>query len=55
MLPTTFTTFFADKLRAAGHPVQVVLVPKADHQTIYQPGVIEATIRDWVRTLAPDQ
>ena len=51
VLPTTFTTFFGDRLRAAGHPVQVVLVPKADHQTIYRPEVIEATIRDWVRGL----
>jgi acetyl esterase/lipase len=52
-VPITFTTSFAAQLRDAGHPVRVVIVPKADHQAIYQPGVIEATIRDWVRTQLP--
>ena len=55
VLPTTFTTSFGEKLRAAGHPVRVVLIPDADHQTIYRPEVIEPTIRDWVRTLSVAQ
>jgi acetyl esterase/lipase len=52
-VPVTFTTSFAAQLRQAGHPVRVVIVPKADHQAIYQPTVIEATIRDWVHTQLP--
>ena len=50
-LSTTFTMSFGDTLLRAGHPVGLVIVPHADHQSLYRPEVIEATIRDWVRTL----
>ncbi len=48
-VPVSFTTAFARQLARAGHPVRVVVVPGATHQTVYQPGVIATTIRDWVR------
>lgn len=47
----TFTTSFAQRLRATGHDVQVELVSGADHATIYRPDVVAARIVRWVRSL----
>lgn len=52
VVPLAMTTTFGQQLRRAGHPVRVVVVPGADHATIYRPEVIGTLIRDWVRTLA---
>ncbi len=50
-VPLGMTQTFGAQLRQAGHPVRVVVVPGADHASIYQPAVIGPAIRDWVRTL----
>jgi acetyl esterase/lipase len=43
---------FATALKAAGHPVQLSIVPGATHSSIYEPGVIADTITTWVTKLA---
>lgn len=48
---TTFTTSFADRLRAAGHAVRVELVPGAGHGDVYRPQVVGARIIAWVTAL----
>lgn len=45
------TTSFADRLRAAGHRVQVEIVPGADHGSIYRPAVVADRIVRWIATL----
>lgn len=47
----TFTTSFADRLRAAGHPVRLEIVPGADHGSIYRPGVIGDRVIAWITAL----
>jgi acetyl esterase/lipase len=42
---------FATALKAAGHPVELSIVPGATHASIYEPGVIADTIATWVTTL----
>lgn len=46
-----FTAAFADRLRAAGHAVQVELVPGADHAAIYRPEVVGDRLVRWIRGL----
>jgi len=48
VVPSTFSQNFAGALRSAGHPVQLVLVPGADHSSIYTPAVIASTVITWV-------
>ena len=45
----TFTTSFADRLRATGHAVQVELVPHADHASVYRAGVVGDRLVRWIR------
>jgi acetyl esterase/lipase len=47
----TFTTTFAERLRAAGHPVQVDLVPGAGHGDIYHPDIVASRVIAWVDEL----
>ena len=42
---------FATALKAAGHPVQLSIVPGATHSSIYEPGVIADTIATWATNL----
>ncbi len=48
---STFTTSFARRLEDAGHPVEVQIVPGADHGGIYQPDVIGDRIIAWIHLL----
>jgi acetyl esterase/lipase len=49
---TTFTTSFADRLRATGHSVRVELVPGAGHGDIYRPELIAGRVIAWVAAQA---
>jgi acetyl esterase/lipase len=51
LLSPTFTEEFAYDLKAAGHPVQVNIIPGANHQTIYRPKVIAARVIAWIDSL----
>ena len=51
LVSPTFTTSFADRLRATGHAVQVELVTGASHGSLYRPSVIGARVIAWVRAL----
>ena len=50
-VPPAFTTAFAGRLRAAGHAVQVELVPGADHAAIYHVQVVGDRLVRWLRGL----
>jgi dipeptidyl aminopeptidase/acylaminoacyl peptidase len=47
-VPMESSRAFAAALTAAGHPVQLTIVPGATHQSIYSTQVISATIVDWI-------
>jgi acetyl esterase/lipase len=47
----TFTRTFAEALEAAGHPVELKLVPGAGHQDIYLPAVIADPVIAWISAL----
>jgi len=47
-VPSSTTAVFADELKRSGHPLRVVIVPGADHTSIYSAQVAEATVRDWI-------
>lgn len=51
MVPVAFTTQFAEALKDAGHPTTVQVVPRADHQTIYQPEVAGDRVAEWLVSL----
>jgi acetyl esterase/lipase len=51
LLPPAFTRTFADALRAAGHPVEVSIVPGADHNDMFAPKVIADTVIAWIDSL----
>ena len=51
LVSPTFTTSFADRLRETGHSVQVDLVARATHGSLYRPSVIAARVIAWVRAL----
>jgi acetyl esterase/lipase len=51
LLSPTFTEVFAQALKDAGHPVQLEIVPGANHQSIYTPRVIANTVITWIGTL----
>ncbi|HZC71103.1 MAG TPA: alpha/beta hydrolase [Jatrophihabitans sp.] len=46
----TFATSFAERLRAAGHPVRLEIVPGANHGSIFQPDVIAHRILAWIHS-----
>jgi len=48
---TSFTTGFADALKAGGHDVTVKLVPGADHSGIYQADVAAQPLITWIDAL----
>jgi acetyl esterase/lipase len=48
LLPTSYTTQFADALRGAGHDVTVSLVDGADHLAIFAAPVLGPTVADWL-------
>jgi acetyl esterase/lipase len=52
LVPTFFTRRFADALRAAGHPVTVVIVPNADHHDLYDASVVAVPITRWITLLS---
>lgn len=47
-LPPSFSVGFAHQLRVSGHPVELRLVPGADHASIYRPEVVSKLIADWL-------
>ena len=47
-VPSRFSSEFADALRAAGHRVELRIVPGADHATIYQPAASAEFILRWL-------
>lgn len=47
-LPTSFSVRFAHQLRTSGHPVELRLVPGADHASIYRPDVVSKLIAGWL-------
>ena len=47
-VPLTFTQRFADALHAAGHPVDIEVVPGAGHHDLYAADVIAAPISRWI-------
>ena len=51
VVPSTFSESFAQALRSTGHPVRLVLVPGADHSSIYTPEVISSTVVAWLRAV----
>jgi dipeptidyl aminopeptidase/acylaminoacyl peptidase len=51
LVSPTFTRTFAEGLEAAGHPVELKLVPEANHQDIYQPAVIADPVIAWITAL----
>jgi len=48
MVPASFLTTFAEQLRAAGHPVEVRIVPGADHHSIYSAFVMAPVLEAWL-------
>jgi acetyl esterase/lipase len=50
-VPVAFTDQFAEVLKDAGHPTTVQVVPRADHETIYQPDVAGERIAEWLVSL----
>jgi len=55
LLSPTFTEVFARALQGAGHPVQLEIVPGANHQTIYTPRVIANTVITWIDTFPSER
>jgi acetyl esterase/lipase len=51
LLPTSFTTDFAQALRDGGHPTTVQLLPGADHQSVYSAQESGDLVADWVKRL----
>lgn len=51
LVPTRFTTGFADALRRGGHPVEVGIVPGHDHHSIYRPEAVGGRVVSWIRSL----
>jgi acetyl esterase/lipase len=50
LVPASVSTTFGERLRRAGHWVQVVVLPGVGHVSVFGPAVVERTVRDWVRT-----
>jgi acetyl esterase/lipase len=50
-VPVAFTSQFAEALKGAGHPTTVQIVPRADHQSIYQADVAGDRIAEWLVSL----
>jgi acetyl esterase/lipase len=50
-VPVAFTTEFAQALEDAGHPTTVQIVPRADHETIYQADVAGDRTAEWLVSL----
>ena len=51
LVPTSFTTEFAEALERGGHVVTVEIVTGADHHEIYSAGASGALIADWTEQL----
>jgi predicted esterase len=51
LVPTSFTTEFAQALEQGGHFVTVEIVTGADHHEIYSAGASGALIADWTEEL----
>jgi acetyl esterase/lipase len=51
VVPTEFTSQFAEALQEGGHPTTVLVVPGADHQSIYQAGVAAERVARWLLDL----
>jgi acetyl esterase/lipase len=51
VVPTAFTTQFAEALQEGGHPTTVLMVPGADHQSIYRAGVAAEPVARWLLDL----
>lgn len=50
-VPLAFTSQFAHALEAAGHPTTVQVVPRADHEAIYQADVAAERVAQWLLAL----
>ncbi len=51
VVPTSFTADFAARLKGAGHPVTMELVPGATHGSVYSSAVAGPIITRWLATL----
>jgi acetyl esterase/lipase len=51
VVPTSFTTEFAQALRQAGHPTTVRILAGVDHQDVYSASVAGKAVAAWVATL----
>ncbi|MGN6301379.1 MAG: alpha/beta hydrolase family protein, partial [Angustibacter sp.] len=51
VVPTSFTADFAARLRQAGHPVTLELVPGATHGSVYSSAVAGPIITRWLARL----
>lgn len=51
VVPASFTADFAARLRQAGHPVTMELVPHADHGSVYSAAVAGPVITRWLMRL----
>ena len=51
VVPTSFTTEFAQALRQAGHPTSVHILPGVDHRRVYSASTAGEVIADWVAAL----
>jgi pimeloyl-ACP methyl ester carboxylesterase len=53
LVPPTFSTEFAQALRAGGHRVDVQAITGATHASIYEVSVVADRVIAWVRALQP--
>ncbi len=54
LVPPTFSTDFADALRAGGHPVTVDVIPGVNHGEVYSAEVAAQPVADWLAGLPKD-
>jgi alpha-beta hydrolase superfamily lysophospholipase len=52
LVPTSFTTDFAEALEAGGHQVTLIVVENADHHSIYSPEVAGELLLEWIRNVS---